>query len=200
MPYKKKSSENKPADKKIDAGENINSQVEIDENSEEVEESTELEKQEFKDKVDPFKAILQSMQVGDKDKQGLDMTEFTEAFKEGMQALINPVNRQLRMSTDLNENTIISLAVMRSIGEFYHLSSVTSFLDNYELMRVSKGREGRQELLKLLEMLNKMHLMSIAANSDNPSLLGTMSQNSPLTTGNEAIAKPKSRWSWFRRG
>lgn len=173
-----------------------------DENLEELEELEEPERRikTFEDKTDPFKLLIESMNVRKEDSRDYSLKDIAKMFESSLKTLVNTQDGEILRNTDLEANNIPALAVMDSIGKYYHLRSVDLFLNRFYKMRISKDRKSRDEILQAVKILNQTISMDIIANSPNPMAMQAFGGfNNPQVTGNEALMKQKSRWKFWQR-
>ncbi len=70
------------------------------------------------------------------------------AFEEGMKQLFSKNN--LQMKTELSAPLILAMSRGRIFADHYKSKYMNSFIDNIQILSVSKGRKGRQELVALV--------------------------------------------------
>ena len=70
------------------------------------------------------------------------------AFEEGINQLFS--NENLQMKTELSAPLILAMSRGRIYAEHYHSKYMNDFIDNIQILSVSKGRKGRQELVSLV--------------------------------------------------
>lgn len=93
--------------------------------------------------IPPKPGIFDAMAVLDEDKTELDKV---------LELLLDSKN--IAHNTELSRNEITAFSTLKTIGTKYDLSVLKEFLAENMVLRVSKGRQGRKEWVKLVSRFN----------------------------------------------
>lgn len=111
---------------------------------------------------------------------GLDRALLVEDSKEEteldkiIKMILDPAN--IAHNTELSRNEITAFSVLSTLSQKHNLPVLTEFLKNNLILRVSKGRKGRAELIKILNR--------------------QLTAQEQITSG---MGSPERRRGWFRR-
>ena len=88
----------------------------------------------------PVLGLAESLLLaGDEEKSELDKI---------IEMILDPTN--IAHNTELSRNEITAFSVLSTLASKHHLPVLTEFLKHNLILRVSKGRKGRGELIKIL--------------------------------------------------
>jgi len=137
------------------------------------------------------------------DSKSFDLKAFTESYKKVIESLIDTKGSLLAKMSDLNENAVMSMSLLSTLGNYYEFKSINMFIDHFLQLRISKERLGRNELLEVGKMLQQLHSLDIMSNSpammNNPMMQGQMMNqmgNNPQQAGNTEL--PQQRRKRFK--
>ena len=72
-------------------------------------------------------------------------------FSKSLEVMYNNENPEKK--TDLNPKQIAKLNQIREMGEFYDIPLLNNLYDRFISLRVSKGRKGREEGVKMTQQI-----------------------------------------------
>lgn len=108
------------------------------------EDKTKNENFEIKENKSALSILTENTVENEEDLKTVKQT----AFEEGMKQLFDKEN--LQMKTELSSPLILAMARGRIFASHYKSAVMDNFIDLIQVLSISKGRKGRQELVALV--------------------------------------------------
>lgn len=142
------------------------------------------------------KDLLRSIADSDNKEPNFDLQDYADTHKETIRLLNNPAEHLSKYS-DLTEEQIQGLTILKTVSDFFGFSnSIGLFINSFLELQISKDRFGRRELFGVAESIQRLLSLDVMSSMDVPIDPSLMAGGSALAH-EVPMLKKKSRWKFW---